>query len=231
MSTTALPQPPAIPRLHNGDHLTRDEFERRYWAMPPGTKAELIEGVVFMPSPVRFEEHGSPHAGLMTLLGVYRAFTPGVRAGDNSTVRLDLKNEPQPDGLLMIEPGCGGQALIDADGYVADAPELVAEVSASTVSIDRNLKLPAYARNGIREFVLWCVEDGTLEWFVLRSGQYDLLPPGADGILRSDTFPGLWLDAQALLRRDLARVLAVLQEGIATPEHTSFVARLQAARP
>ena len=125
---------PPVPLLENGDHLTRDEFERRYEAMPDGKKAELIEGVVHMPSPVRLQQHGSPHADLVGWLIVYRAATPGVQVGDNTTIRLDLDNEPQPDALMMIEPACGGQARVDADGYVAGGPELVAEVAASSVS-------------------------------------------------------------------------------------------------
>src|SRR5262245_19628836 len=104
MSSAAPPPSPAVPRLRNGDHLPREEFERRYEAMPELKKAELIEGVVYVPSPVRIEEHGSPHAALMTWLGTYWALTPGTRAGDNSSIRFALKNEPQPDGLLMVEP-------------------------------------------------------------------------------------------------------------------------------
>src|SRR2546421_625978 len=91
-----------IPPLENGDRLTRAEFERRYEAMPELKKAELIEGVVYVPSPVRHEQHGGPQFALSTWLGHYQAFTPGVRGSDNATVRLDLNNEPQPDEVLFI---------------------------------------------------------------------------------------------------------------------------------
>ena len=50
--TTTGSKPPRILPLEHGDHLTREEFERRYEAMPHVRKAELIEGVVYMPSPV-----------------------------------------------------------------------------------------------------------------------------------------------------------------------------------
>ena len=83
-----------IPPLENGDRLTRPEFERRYEAMPHLKKAELIEGVVYVPSPVRYEGHGRQHSALNTWLGVYMASTPGIGIGDNTTVRLDLDNEP-----------------------------------------------------------------------------------------------------------------------------------------
>jgi Uma2 family endonuclease len=212
--------------LENGDVLTRAEFERRYEAMPHLKKAELIEGVVYVPSPVRHSFHGHPHTHLISWLGQYEAGTPGVEAGADSTVRLDLDNEPQPDALLFIEPACGGQAHIDADGYIEDAPELVAEVASSSASYDLHVKLRVYRRNGVREYLVWRVLDHELDWFVLRAGQYERLSVDAAGLLRSEVFPGLWLDPAALLRGDLATVLAVVQRGLASPEHTAFVARL-----
>src|SRR5437660_4291177 len=121
------PSVAGVPPLENGDRLSRAEFERRYEAMPPHIKAELIEGIVHLPSPVRAEQHGSPHSDVMTWIGVYRAFTPGTDSADNSTVRLDLDNEPQPDGALYVLPAFGGQVRI-AGGYLEGAPELVVEV-------------------------------------------------------------------------------------------------------
>ncbi len=218
---------PRIPPLESGDHLTRHEFERRYEAMPELKKVELIEGVVYMPSPVRVEQHGNPHAALIGWLMVYWANTPGVRVGADSTIRLDLDNEPQPDAMMYIESALGGQAHIDADGYMEGGPELTAEVAASTVSIARNTKLRVYRRNNIREYIIWRVEDQAIDWFVLRQGQYEPLARTAASLLQSEQFPGLWLDADALLRFDLAAVLQVLQQGLASPEHAAFVAQLQ----
>lgn len=232
--TAPSPVSPSVPRLESGDHLTREEFERRYDAMPELKKAELIEGVVYMPSPVRFDQHGGPHADLMTWLGVYRANTPGVRVGDNSSVRLDLDNEPQPDALMIVEPSSGGQARLDDEGYLVGGPELVAEIAASTVNIARHTKLRVYRRSNVREYLIWRVEDAALDWFVLRNEQYEQLERTPEGWLRSEQFPGLWLDPDALLRFDLARVLQVLQQGLASPERAAFVAQLQqgaAARP
>jgi hypothetical protein len=223
----AAPRIPPPPPLEPGDHLTRDEFERRYEAMPELKKAELIEGVVYMPSPVRFDQHGSPHAEVITWLGVYQAQTPGVRVGDNSTLRLPLDNEPQPDALLLIEPACGGQVVLGADGYVEGGPELVAEVAASSAAIDLHTKLRVYCRNRVQEYIVWRVLDRAVDWFVLRQGQYDHLPLSPAGFYQSAVFPGLWLDPGALVRSDLAAVLQVLQQGIARPEHAAFVARLR----
>jgi Uma2 family endonuclease len=223
------PHSPQIPLLQNGDRLTAAEFERRYSAMPGVNKAELIEGVVYMPSPVSHEEHGNPHLCLGTWMGTYMAFTPGVDGGDNSTLRLDIDNRPQPDAFLRLLPSHGGQSQTSADGYVVGAPELTAEVSASSVSYDLHDKLNAYRRNGVREYVVWRVLDGEVDWFVLRDGRYQRLAQTAAGLYQSEIFPGLWLDAAALVRNDLARVLQVLQEGLASPEHAAFVERLRQA--
>src|SRR5437763_1331075 len=152
------PRQPILP-LEPGDRLTRDEFERRYNAMPNLKKAELIEGVVYMPSPVRLRRHGWPHFRLITWLGAYAAVTPGLIGADNATARLDLDNEPQPDTLLLIDPEWGGQARISADDYVEDAPEWVGEVSASSASFDLHAKLHVYRRNGVREYLVWRVLD------------------------------------------------------------------------
>jgi Uma2 family endonuclease len=217
----------AIFPLEPGDRLTRDEFERRYAAMPERTRAELIEGVVYMPSPARFRKHGGPSRDVGTWMGVYQAATPGVMGADNATVRLDADNEVQPDELMMIDPALGGQAKISIDDYVEGAPDLIAEISASSASIDLDVKLHVYRRNQVREYVVWRVLDRAIDWFILRQGRFDRLLPGADGIIRSEVFPGLWLDCEALLRGDLARVLAVVQQGIASPEHAALVTRLQ----
>jgi Uma2 family endonuclease len=220
-----------IPPLENGDTLTRAEFERRYEAMPHLKKAELIEGVVYVPSPARHRYHGHQHAHLINWLGHYEAHTPGVEVSGNATVRLDLDNEPQPDVLLFIDPACGGQARIDADGYIEGAPELVAEVAASSASYDLHAKLRVYRRNGVREYIVWRVLDQEIDWFVLRAGQYERLPLDTAGLYRSETFPGLWLDPAALLRGDLATVLAVVQRGLASLEHDAFAARLRPPSP
>ncbi len=217
------------PPLESGDRLTRHEFERRYDAMPHLKKAELIEGVVYVPSPVRQKDHGKPHSALGGWLFVYQARTPGLETGDNSTVRLDLNNEPQPDCLLFIQAEHGGRVQIDEDGYVNGAPDLVAEVAASSASYDLHDKLEAYRRNGVREYIVWRVYDRQVDWFVLREEQYERLSPGNDGILRSTVFAGLWLDPGALVNSDYAKLLDVLEQGMNSAEHAEFIARLQQA--
>jgi Uma2 family endonuclease len=162
-------------------------------------------------------------------LGVYEAATPGVEGGDNGTARLDMDNEPQPDAFLFIDPACGGQARISADDYVELAPELVGEIAASSASFDLHTKLQVYRRNGVQEYLVWRVLEEQFDWLILRGSQFEPLPPGSDGIIRSEIFPGLWLDPAALLRGDMPRVLEVARQGIAGPEHAGFVRRLAAA--
>jgi Uma2 family endonuclease len=195
--------------------------------MPNVKKAELIEGVVYMPSPVRWNQHAAPHADVIAWLGVYRASTPGVRVGDNSSVRLDLDTEPQPDVAMIIQPSYGGQVQLTPDDYVEGAPELVAEIAASSVALDLKTKLRVYLRNRVREYLVWRVLDQQIDWFVLRGSQYDRLALDPAGVYRSEVFPGLWLDPAAMVGLDLATVLRVLQQGLASPEHAAFVTKLQ----
>ena len=214
--------------LANGDRLTRQEFEQRYIARPDIKKAELIEGVVYMPSPVHFAAHAQPHGVVLAWLVTYCAFTPGVQAADNATIRLDLDNEPQPDALLRIEPEAGGRSRLSADDYVEGSPELIVEIAASSASYDLHDKMRAYRRNGVQEYLVWRVYEKQLDWFMLADDAYRPLTPDTSGLLHSQVFPGLRLAVEALLAGDVARVLATLQTSVGTPEHVAFVERLQA---
>ncbi len=218
---------PKIPLLENGDRLTRAEFERRYTGMPQLKKAELIEGIVYMPSPARLTHHAKPHAQLIGWLYPYEVATLGVEIADNATVRLDLDNEPQPDVLLRILPKAGGQSGNSADDYVEGAPELIAEVASSSASYDLHEKKRVYRRNGLREYLVWLVDEQRLEWWELRQDDYVSLP-NEQGLIKSRVFPGLWLDPVALLGGDSAKVLAQLQRGLTTDEHALFAAHLKA---
>jgi Uma2 family endonuclease len=219
---------PAVPQLENGDHLTRAEFERRYHTMPWLKKAELIEGVVYIGSPVRSEVHAQPHAVIIGWLINYRAATPNLQVDDNGTLRLDTDNEPQPDAMLRIDARAGGASWISRDDYVEGAPELVIEVAASSASLDLGDKRTVYRRNGVREYIVWQIYDRRVDWWALREGEYQPLLPDDAGVLRSEVFPGLWLDVPALIADNLANLLATLQLGLSSNEHAAFVARLTA---
>ncbi|RCJ24932.1 hypothetical protein A6S26_17150 [Nostoc sp. ATCC 43529] len=215
-----------IPPLESGDRLSRQEFERRYSAMPHVKKAELIEGIVYVASPLRFNSHGKPHGDLIIWLGTYKVATPGVELGDNVTVRLDLDNEPQPDVVLLINELSGGQACISEDDYIEGAPELIAEVAASSAANDLHDKKKVYRRNGVKEYIVWQSLENKLNWFSLQNEEYVQLEVDANGLIKSCAFPGLWLDVKALCRGEMTQVLAVLQQGLNSEEHRNFVQQL-----
>ncbi len=194
--------------------------------MPQVKKAELIEGVVYMPSPVHYEGHSEPHAYIATWLGTYSIATPGARPADNPTVQLDMDNEVQPDALLRLEPVNGGRSHVTEKDYIEGPPELVVEVAASSASIDLRDKFNIYRRNGVQEYLVWRVYDDRIDWFRLDQGEYMPIVPDEASVIRSQVFPGLQLDVDALLDGDMVKVLAVLQQGIQTPEHAAFVAQL-----
>lgn len=225
MSTVERPERRALPPLVAGERLDQPTFHERYAAMPPGTRAELVGGIVYMPSPLNFSRHSSPDDALGYWMAHYKRFTPGVRGGPNATVKLGDYGEPQPDRLLLIPEGRGGRSRL-VGGYIVGAPELVAEVALTTRSFDLGPKKADYERAGVLEYLVFGVGHDEIRWFVRRDGRFDDLLPDEAGIFRSEVFPGLWLDPAALFAEDLDGLIATLERGLATPEHAAFVARL-----
>jgi len=220
---------PAVLPLEAGQRLGRREFHERYEAMPPGIKCELIGGVVHMPSPAGLH-HGRDHARAVTWLGIYQFRTPGVEIADNASTFLNDLGEPQPDALLRILPGCGGQAW-DEGKYIGGCPELIVEVSHSSRSIDLGSKLADYERAGAQEYVVFAIEPDEVIWHARRDGRLTRVAPDGDGIYRSAAFPGLWLDPAAFLADDGPALVATLGRGLASPDHAAFAARLAGGRP
>jgi Uma2 family endonuclease len=198
---------PTLTILENGDLLNRLEFERRYTASNI-KKAELIEGLVYVASSVRFTTHAKPHAQIVGWLGTYQAMKTDLKTGLEPTVRLDADNEPQPDAVLFR---LGGNAQVDEDGYITGAPELIVEIAASTVSYDLHAKKRVYERNGVKEYIVWRTLDFAIDWFVLENGKYVELAPDAAGIIHSREFEGLRLNVTAILNGDMSAVLKTLQ--------------------
>ena len=219
-------QPP--PRLDSGDRMDSDTFMAIYEQMPEGFRAQLVQGVVLVASPMT-DDHGGPNSHVSLWLGYYGARTPGVLSRAATTIRLGPKNNPEPDGSLRLSPECGGQARIE-NRYIVGAPELVVEVSYSSRAVDLHDKQRAYEEAGVREYVVVDIGGARVHWFVLRDGRFDEVAPGEDGLHRSEVFPGLWLDPAALVAGDAARLLAVAERGTASPEHAAFVARLAETR-
>lgn len=221
------PTPLRLPPLEPGDRLTAHEFERRYAAMPHVKKAELIEGVVYMSSPVRVS-HSVSHGIIMGWLSQYVASTPGLQLADNATLRLDPDNVVQPDALLRLDAARGGRSRISSDDYFEGTPELIVEVATSSAAYDLHEKRRIYRRNGVQEYLVWQVLEGRLDWWELVAGEYVAIAVDADDLLRSRVFPGLWLDPQAILAGNLSGVLARLNDGLASSEHEQFVQHLTA---
>jgi len=194
--------------LASGDRLSRAEFHRRYLASPGSTRAELVEGVVYVSSPVS-PRHAQPHARIVVWLGAYQARHPEIQLYDNVTVLLDAHNEVQPDACLVIE-GPGGPRLVP-DSHVEGAPQLVVEIAVSSASYDLHDKKEAYRRNRVREYVVWRVEDRAIDWFRLEEGAYRRVEPDAASVIESAVFPGLRLPVAKMLAGDLAGVLAELE--------------------
>jgi Uma2 family endonuclease len=231
MSTTVR-QPvrvasPGVPLLENGERMKQPEFHRRYEQQPGEARFELIGGTVYMASPARWH-HGDYQGAIATLFGCYRARTPGVVGGTDVTVILGEESEPRPDAVLRIEKAHGGQARLNEDNYLVGPPELVAEISYSTRSLDMNQKRQDYLAAGIQEYLVVCVEEQEVHWFHFPSKTS--IKPNRQGISRSRVFPGLWIDTQALLRRDYSRLVEVLQQGLAHREHSAFLRRLEKAK-
>lgn len=175
-----------------------------------------------MSSPLK-RRHGRYSVRLIRWLGEYEEATSGTEVLDNTTSIMGPESEPQADSCLLILPEWGGQTREDKDGYLRGAPELMAEIGSSNESLDLHGKKVDYEKAGVREYIVVALRTHQVFWFVRRRGKFKELAPGADGIFRSETFPGLWLDPGALLRRDSRRLLAVLRQGLATPEHAAFV--------
>jgi hypothetical protein len=221
---------PSIPPLQNGDHLTVAEFERRYENMPGLKRADLINGVVYMGSPVTIDLHASQHFDFVTWLGLYRAYTLGVEGGDNATLKLPVgMAQPQSDACLRIRPDYGGRSKTKK-GYITGGVELAGEIAGSSCSFDMNEKYAAYEQNGILEYIVWRVEDQVIDWFILKRGKYQRLVKVKNGLYKSKVFPGLWLDPNAMVAGNLAKVIDVVQQGVASPEHQRFVEKLRSRK-
>jgi Uma2 family endonuclease len=217
-----------VPPLINGDSLDQPTFHERYEAMPEGTRAELIGGVVIMHSPAK-KPHSRNHGRIAKWLGRYEDATPGVEMHIDMSSLLGPEAEPQPDCCLLIAPEYGGQTS-EKENWTVGVPELVVEVADSSESIDLHGKKADYLKAGVKEYVVVALRQTRVFWFVNRDEALADHPPGPDGIFRSVAFPGLWLEAAALLAGDMIRVLAVTDQGLATSEHAAFLAALAARR-
>ncbi len=211
--------------LITGERMDRAEFMRRWEEIPEIKKAELIEGVVFVASPVS-SDHGQRSTQVIWWMRQYAAATPGCQCGNDATWYME-ESAPQPDAFLRIRPESGGQSG-EAGRYHAGAPELAVEICLTSTEVDFGPKLALYRRAGVREYMtIEVVPPRRILWRFLEHESYVNLPPDPDGVILSRVFPGLWLDVAGFWKDDDARLMATLERGLATPEHAAFKERLQ----
>jgi Uma2 family endonuclease len=226
MATAKPPRHKSLPPLENGDRLDQKTFHARYQAMPEDFRAELIGGIVHLPSPQKIP-HSETQLLVVRWLDEYAEATPGTVALLNNTQILGPDSEPEPDACLFIAPEYGGRVYVDKDDYLHGPPDLIVEVSSSTESIDLHRKKQDYQEAGVREYVVLALRTQQVFWFIRQRGKYKEVPLPKDGIFRSRTFPGLWLNAESMLRCHRQGVLTALKRGLAAAEHAAFVAKLE----
>jgi Uma2 family endonuclease len=225
---SAAPASESVPPLCAGDRLGRDEFLRRWDAMPGLKFAELLQGVVYMPSPVG-REHGRTENLVGGVFYVYAARTPGTDAANNATLLLLEDESSQADVHLRILHEYGGQTR-DEGVLIGGAPEFCAEVCVTSAAYDLHQKKDVYAAAGVREYLAVLMWEREVRLHRLTPAGYELVPVPADGVLRSQAFPGLWISAPALLSGDRAAALEALETGLRSEEHAAFVRDLAARR-
>ncbi len=219
----------AIPPLEQGASLSSNEFFRRYESMPELKKAELIDGIVHMGSPVS-TSHARPDQILQTWTGVYVAKTPFLDAASNATLRFDGENVAQPDILVRVLEEFGGNCRINRDDYFEGPPELVIEIAATSASLDLNAKLKLYQRSRVPEYLVWRTLDAEVNWFALFDDRYKEIPPDKNRVIHSHQFPGLCLNVHALLAFDRVKVLETLESALRSAEYGAFLRRVKKKR-
>ncbi len=215
----------SIPPLENGDRLTREEFHRRYEAMPENVRAELIKGVVYFRTTTTVS-HAEANAVIVGLIGLYSINTFGTNFANHVSLVIDKKSESQPDAVLRIEENCGGKSWANEKDYLEGAPELVVEIASSSVSYDLHDKLELYEQKGVQEYIVWRVLDEQIDWFGLEDGKYKKFTADKQGIIESEVFPGLRLNVEAMLEDNLQKVSADLQKGLKSKKYKNFVKQL-----
>ncbi len=222
-------QAEAVFLLESGARMNQRRFHELYASTPDGFKAELIEGTVYVASPVS-GWHAGPHATLVGWLYVYMDSTLGVRVYNDATNILNSESEPQPDAALLLDEDVDGRTRMDEKGYILGAPELVAEVAHSSASIDLGKKMEVYEREGASEYVVVLVREKRVRWFVRRDYGFEEQRPDVNGVLKSEFYPGLWLSEGSFFDAEPRPLMKILRKGLASPAHAAFVAELKARR-
>jgi Uma2 family endonuclease len=220
----------ALFALENGARMNQPMFHALYKNTPEGFRAQLIGGIVYVMASPTSLRHGRPHARVVHWLGLYSDETPGTDVLDNTTNILGPESEPEPDACLLIQPEYGGRTTTDENEMLVGAPELVVEVANTTRAIDLGRKKADYQEAGVQEYVVVLAQEQSAVWFRHTADGFVDLAVGADGVFRSELFPGLWLDPRGIFDPTTRRLTTVSRKGLASPEHAAFIADLAARR-
>ena len=193
-------------KLENGAVMSTDEFLSLYERADGLEHVELIEGIIYMPSPVSIPDHARKQGLFIEWLAAYESMHREAEYSPPGTVVLDESNVPEPDAMLYRKR----EGRMTDAGYLDGAPELVVEIANSSASRDLHQKKEAYRRSGVLEYIVWRVQDGAIDWFALHAGEYEAQVP-RDGVIESRVFPGLRLDVPAMLAMDRSKVLAAIR--------------------
>lgn len=176
--------------------FTVDEYYRMAEAgiLGEGDRVELLDGRIVEMSPI-----GSRHAACVGRLTRLMAAVPEERAllRVQSPVRLGKLSEPQPD-LCLLKP----RADYYADGHPGpDDVLLLVEVADTSLSFDRDKKLPLYNRARIGEVWLFDLREGQVQVYRQPSGEGYLFSrtAGPDDMLTPRALPGLAVSVGAVL--------------------------------
>ena len=194
----------------------------------PETNADLVGGVVHLWIRVTVS-HGQMSATLNGGIGLSRVGLTGIHGGVRTTTVLGDDSEVQPDATLRFP--IGGTSAVNDDDYLVGCPELVCDVVDTADAHALTARRADDERYGATEVVMVTVREPRVLWLVGEGDRLTERSPDADGVYRSGVFPGLWLDPAALLAEDMQRLLDVLRQGLATPEHAAFAASLTPSPP
>jgi hypothetical protein len=216
-----------VPPFENGDRLDQKTFHDLYERTPFRFRAELVDGIVYLkiPKPVRLRRR--PRLSLSVWLGAYEAETEGVQIAMHATNILIDRNETHPYQTVIVDPALGGRTSINADDFVEGGAELLVEIAERSCSLPYHKKFEQYQKANVREYIIVNLESRNFNWFTNTANGFQPIKPNADGIMKSRVLPGLWLDREATLNDNNKRVRAVLDSGLASPEHAKFVTKLQ----
>lgn len=195
--------------LHSGDRMSRDEFLRRWERIPEIKRAELIDGVVYLASPVS-ELHSDYEQLFNRWLSHYQERTEGLKVMPAATFLL-AGSSPQPDLALIRLSGSSRSGKKFREG----PPELVVEIAYSSLAYDLGPKLELYRRGGVAEYITVLLEEKKVQWRVLENRRYHALRPSG-GYLKSRAYPGLWLDPKAVFPPRIRELLASVEAGLAS---------------